>query len=148
MSFYSIELPYQADAAHYYAVLADLPWAMWLDSGGMARYDILTAVPQRTLMLNDEVTQSDPFAWVRSELGEQVAAVEDVPFAGGALGYWAYDLAKRMYSMPNVAEGAGRLPDMAIGIYDWALVLDHQKHTASLVSHQRFEETAKLLPKI
>ena len=37
---------------------------------------------------------------------------------------------------------------MAIGIYDWALVLDHQRHTASLVSHQRFAETAELLPHI
>jgi len=42
MSFYSVELSYQTDAAHYYAALADLPWVVWLDSGGMERYDILT----------------------------------------------------------------------------------------------------------
>lgn len=154
MSFYSVELPYQTDAAHYYAALADLPWAVWLDSGGMARYDILTAAPQRTLVLKDEVAQSDPFAMLRSELGEQVAPVENVPFAGGALGYWGYDLARRMYALQGVAEDARHLPDvvlppdMAIGIYDWALVLDHQLYTARLVSHQRFSETTKLLPQL
>src|ERR1035438_8351304 len=97
MSFYSIVLSYRADVANYYAALADLPWAVWLDSGGMARYDILTAAPQRTLVLNADETQGDPFAWVRSELGERVAPIENVPFAGGALGYWGYDLARRMY---------------------------------------------------
>ncbi len=152
MSFYSAEIPYRSDAAHYCAALADLPWAIWLDSGGMARYDILTAAPQRTLVLDDEDTQCDPFAWVRSELGEHVVPVENVPFAGGALGYWGYELARSMYALSGVAEEAKHqsneayLPGMAVGIYDWALVLDHQQHTARLVSHQRFAETKKLLP--
>src|SRR5665647_808323 len=132
MSFYSVELPYQTDAAHYYAALADLPWAVWLDSGGMARYDILTAAPQRMLVLGGEATQCDPFAMLRGELGEQIAPVADVPFAGGALGYWGYDLAQQMSALPRAEEDAKQLPDMAIGIYDWALVLDHQQHTARL----------------
>ena len=148
MSFYSEELPYQTDAAHYYAALADLPWAVWLDSGGMARYDILTAAPQRMLVLGGEATQCEPFAMLRGELGEQIAPVADVPFAGGALGYWGYDLAQQMSALPRAEEDARQLPDMAIGIYDWALVLDHQQHTARLVSHQRYAETAHLLPQI
>ena len=152
MSFYSVELPYQTDAAHYYAALADLPWAIWLDSGGTARFDILTAAPNRTLVLDKDTIQSDPFAMLRKALGGRVAPVENIPFAGGALGYWSYDLARQMYALPGVSQDAkllpDRVPDMAIGIYDWALVLDHQRHTASLVSHQRFAETAELLPHI
>jgi para-aminobenzoate synthetase component 1 len=152
MSFYSVELPYRTDAAQYYAALADLPWAVWLDSGGMARYDILTAAPQHTLVLDAETTVSDPFAWVRSALGEQVATIENVPFAGGALGYWGYDLARRMFALPSAVRDAefltNRVPDMAIGIYDWALVLDHRLLTARLVSHRCFAETAELLPQI
>ncbi len=27
------------------------------------------------------------------------------------------------------------LPDMAVGMYDWALIVDHQRHTVSLLSH-------------
>ena len=141
MSFYCQELPYQSDAAHYYAAIAELPWAAWLDSGGMARFDILTAAPHHTVVIGEGTSCSDPFALLRSELGEPVSPVENVPFAGGALGYWSYDLAR--HSPSN--QDAERLPDMAIGIYDWALVLDHREHTARLVSHRRFPETGALL---
>lgn len=148
MSFYCASLPYQSDASRYYAALADLPWAVWLDSGGVARYDILTAAPPRTLGLDNESPNRDPFDLLRNELGKPVEAVDNMPFAGGALGYWSYDLARRMMKMPGIACAAGRSPDMAVGIYDWALVLDHQQHTAQLVSHQHFSETAALLPQI
>src|SRR5665647_2726777 len=136
MSFYCQELPYQSDAVNYYAAIADLPWAAWLDSGGMARFDILTAAPHHTVVIGEGTSCSDPFVLLRSELGEPVSPVADVPFAGGALGYWSYDLAR--HSPSN--QDAECLPDMAIGIYDWALVLDHREHTARLVSHQIFPE--------
>ncbi|MFA6970988.1 MAG: aminodeoxychorismate synthase component I [Gallionella sp.] len=144
MSFYCEELPYLPDAARYYAAIADLPWSVWLDSGGMARFDILTALPHHTLVLDDASVCDDPFALIRRELGEHIAPIENVPFAGGALGYWSYDLARSDFPERKVEQ----LPEMAIGIYDWALVLDHQEHTARLVSHQRFPETTALLEKI
>lgn len=146
MSFYTVDLPYRNDAATYYAALAGLPWAVWLDSGGMARYDILSAAPQHTLQQYAGENQRDPFTWVRSMLGEPVPAVERVPFAGGALGYWGYDLSSG--SRADTHPHSGNLPDMAVGIYDWALVLDHQLLTARLISHRRYEETWELLPKI
>ncbi|MDO8208564.1 MAG: aminodeoxychorismate synthase component I [Gallionella sp.] len=179
MSFYCEEFPYLPDAASYYAAIADLPRAVWLDSCGMARFDILTAMPHRTLVLDDAAACDDPFALIRRELGERISPVENVPFAGGALGYWSYDLARSMMSLPNghgkdarslsstlsrfASEGANEslrefythnaqdaehLPQMVIGIYDWALVLDHQQRTARLVSHQRYAETGVLLVQI
>ncbi len=148
MSFYCQELPYLPDAARYYRALAGLPWAAWLDSGGMARFDILTAAPHHTRVLDDTAAGSDPFALLRDELGERISPQADVPFAGGALGYWSYDLARSLMNLPCSTQNVEHLPVMAIGIYDWALLLDHQEHTARLVSHQRFSETAQLLPQI
>ena len=149
MGFYSANLPYQTDAARYYVALADLPWAVWLDSCGMARYDIVTAAPLHTLQLNQEVATTDgPFDLLRDLLGERAASIADVPFAGGALGYWSYDLARRLMTLPEIADATEQLPNLAVGIYDWALVLDHQQHKARLVSQQRFAETAELLPQI
>jgi len=148
MGYYSEELPYHADVAGYYAVLADLPGAVWLDSGGMARYDIITAVPAHTLV-QDEATQvGDPFSALREQLGEAVTPRANVPFAGGALGIWGYDLGRRMMGVSGAARKSGDLPDMIVGIYDWALVVDHQLRSANLVSHQRYTKTAKLLPRI
>jgi para-aminobenzoate synthetase component 1 len=135
MSFYCEHLPYRTDATTYYAALADLPWSVWLDSGGMDRYDILTASPHHTVELNDA-------SWpdlLRSELGERIAPVDNVPFAGGALGYWRYD----RLPAPDTNEAL-----VCAGIYDWALVMDHQAHTTRLVSHQRYPETAQLLQQI
>ncbi|PIX04174.1 MAG: aminodeoxychorismate synthase, component I [Gallionellales bacterium CG_4_8_14_3_um_filter_54_18] len=145
MSFYCHELPYQPDAAGYFLKLADLPWAAWLDSGGMGRYDILTAAPHHTRVL-DETVDADPFALIRAELGAPVAPVAEVPFAGGALGYWSYDLTHRRPALPDLA--CDTLPVMALGFYDWALVLDHQQHTARLVSQQRYAATRALLAQL
>ncbi len=148
MNFYSAPLPYQSDASRYYAALADLPWAVWLDSGGMARFDILAAAPHRTLTLDEATVRGGPFDLLRNAMGERVAPVADVPFAGGALGYWGYDLARRMMSLPDISSADEPMPDMAVGIYDWAVVLDHRQRTARLVSHLRFAETAEFLPQL
>jgi para-aminobenzoate synthetase component 1 len=147
MSFYSAELPYKRDASSYFAAISDMPWAIWLDSGGMERYDILTAHPRNTLR-QAESAVGEPFALLRKELGSTIQPVANVPFAGGALGVWGYDLARPVLAEPGVARDAEQKPEMAIGIYDWALLLDHHQHTARLVSHQRYPDTAKLLPQI
>lgn len=148
MSRYCVELPYRTDATHYFAALADLPWAVWLDSCGMGRYDIITAAPSHRLLQGAEATLGDPFDLLRGLLGEKAAAIADVPFAGGALGYWSYDLARRIMTLPDIADAAGQPPDLAVGIYDWALVLDHLQHSARLVSQQRYAGTAEMLPQL
>lgn len=155
---YRVSLPY-LDAAAYYAAIADLPWAIWLDSAGLGRYDILCAQPVATLVTRGRSTEitdatgtrystDDPFDLLRQQLGFPAAAIPGVPFAGGALGYWGYDLARRIMTLPALAKDAEGLPDMAVGIYDWAVVLDHQERTAQLVSQQREPATARVLPQI
>jgi para-aminobenzoate synthetase component 1 len=157
--FYSSPLPYTTDAANCYAAIADLPWAVWLDSAGKGRYDILCAQPVATLITHGDRTEiidddgmrcssDDPFALLRRQLGEPVAGMPDIPFAGGALGYCGYDLARRMMKLPEQAVQEGGGPDMAMGIYDWAIVFDHQQKSAQLVSQQRYAITRKQLPEI
>jgi len=156
---YSASLPYAIDAAAIYAAIADLPWAVWLDSAGLGRYDILCAQPVATLVTHGTETEitdaagtwssnDDPFTLLRQQLGEPAAALPGIPFSGGALGYWGYDLARRMKALSAQAQDSECLPDMAIGIYDWAIVLDHQKKTAQLVSQQRSADTKILLPQV
>jgi para-aminobenzoate synthetase component 1 len=147
MRFYCQPLPYCTDATAYYVALSDLPWPAWLDSGGMGRYDILTAAPYHTIQLRVAEREGDPFALLRSELGASVAPVPGIPFAGGALGYWGYDLARETMGL-IMAPSDRHSPDMAVGLYDWALVLDHHQRTAQLVSHRRREETTAVLHEI
>lgn len=156
---FSLPLPYQSDASAHFAAIRDLPWAAWLDSGGDGRFDILVAQPAVTLVTRGGRTEiceagdvrhseGDSFALVREQLGEQAAAMPDIPFAGGALGYWSYDLARRYYSIPDVAQDAESLPEMAVGIYDWAVIFDHEELSARLVSRQRYAGTAQVLAQI
>lgn len=58
-----------------------------------------------------------------------------LPFLGGALGLFGYDLGRRFESLPAHAVADIALPDMAVGIYDWALIVDHQRREVSLLSY-------------
>lgn len=156
---YSAPLPYTTDATAFYAAIADLPWAVWLDSGGRDRYDILAAQPVATLVTQGLHTQiadavgvrsssANPFTLLSEQLGSPLESVANIKFAGGALGYWGYDLARRQSHLPSLALDAEGLPEMAIGIYDWAIQLDHQQKTAQLISHNRYPQTAQIIPQI
>jgi len=156
---FSTPLPYSRDATAYYAAIADLPWAVWLDSGGRGRFDILVAQPVVTLItrgVQTEITDvtgirystNDPFKLIRELLGSQQESKPHIKFAGGALGYWGYDLARRWLEISNQALDAEYLPEMAVGIYDWSLQLDHQEKTAQLLSYKRYPQTEEIIPLI
>lgn len=133
-------IPYREDPAALFAPLADEPWAAWLDSGrpgtGVGRYDILAARPAAWLVSEDgstrigwrdgreQTTDADPLDVLRALLGPAQAGDDRLPFSGGALGYLGYDLGRRWLPLarPAVADG---MPALALGLYDWALVVDH-----------------------
>ena len=150
------EIPYKTDSALYFEPLADRAWAAFLDSGrpltGAGRYDILAADPYITLTTRGEVTEirradqvqlspQDPFALLRDQLGEPVSPLPDLPFSGGAIGWFAYDLGRRIERLPTLAENAEQIPDLAVGIYDWALVVDHLARKTQLVGLGRDPHT-------
>lgn len=156
---YSAPLPYQADASAYFAAIRDLPWAAWLDSGGSGRYDILVAQPIATIttrggqtQIQDKhglnVSEQEPFELLRQQLGASIEPLPGIPFAGGVLGYWGYDLARRYHRISEIASDAENMPEMAVGIYDWAVIFDHHELSARLVSRKRFAGTEQTLPKI
>ncbi|MGZ8263545.1 MAG: aminodeoxychorismate synthase component I [Burkholderiales bacterium] len=149
------ELPYRADTASLFEAIADWPWAVFLDSGlhhpGQSRYDILAAQPYLRVVTRGaltevngegiELTRDDPFELLRKLLEPDPACRSPLPFCGGAIGYFGYDLARRLERLPSGACDAERIPDMAIGIYDWALVVDHLERRTWLVGQGRDAET-------
>lgn len=78
----------------------------------------------------------DPFDLIKQELAaNSVSKIGHLPFTGGAIGYFSYDLARRLEKMPTIAKNAENIPEMAVGIYKWAVVVDHHQHQAYLVGH-------------
>jgi len=146
--------PYHPDALlTRFAPLSSEPWAMLLHSGSAQhahnRFDILVADPlirlttrgaQTDIATRETSRQSpdDPFLLLEQQLDEcglHAQPDEDFPFLGGALGLFGYDLGRRVETLPETAQQDIRLPDMAVGIYDWALIADHRLQRVTLVCH-------------
>lgn len=150
------EIPYQTNSAELFAKIANWPWAVFLDSGQptsqFGRYDIMVANPFVRLVTNGEHTvitdaigertsTSDPFKLLKDALVSYQIAKTELPFEGGAIGYFAYDLARRVEHLPSISLDAENMPQMMVGIYDWALVVDHQLRHTYLVSHGMSAQT-------
>ncbi|MBT0726294.1 aminodeoxychorismate synthase component 1 [Rosenbergiella australiborealis] len=151
MSPESISLSYhQAAIETWFSRIAHLPWAMLLSSSQAshpdARYDILTADPLSTLVTygretflqtGDHITCSndDPMTLIERALSLLPrVTTPSSPFSGGAVGLWGYDLGRRFETLPEQAVSDLDCPDMAVGIYDWALIADHHLKTLTLIS--------------
>ena len=149
------ELPYRADSAALFEAVADSPWSVWLDSGGhhlgQSRFDIIAAEPHTTLVTRGNLTEirsdaielsrDNPLALLREHLDVDPALAGGLPFSGGALGYFSYDLGRRFERMPALASDDEKMPEMAVGIYDWAVVVDHWERKTWLASPGRRLET-------
>jgi len=144
-----LELPYRPDSAPLGAALLERSWPVFLDSGRpgctQGRYDILSADPRLVLVTRGPCTETrtgslvqvslaDPFDLIREALGPRRPQVQDLPFSGGAIGWFAYDLARRLVPLPSLAADTEGTPDLAVGIYDWALVVDHEARRTHLVA--------------
>jgi len=143
-------IDYQPDSTVLFRAVAHLPHPIWLDSGGPAspygRYDIISAAPDKRLITHGretriegvhgpvEVSGDNPFQLLQAQLPAPLASVPDLPFISGALGFFGYDLGRRLEQLPSLARQDIQLPDMCVGIYSWALIQDHQKQQAWLVS--------------
>ena len=149
------ELPYREDSAALFEAVVDLPWAAFLDSGRhfltQSRYDIIAAAPHTTLVTRGKLTEirgdevelsrEDPLALLRRHIAISPDAGCELPFCGGAIGYFSYDLGRRFERMPALAVDTERMPEMAMGVYDWAVVVDHLERRCWLVGQGRDPET-------
>jgi para-aminobenzoate synthetase component 1 len=154
------EISYRPDSTSRFSALARRPWALFLDStqdiegSRRGRYDILAADPYLTLATRGAVTEirdrdglslstEDPFELLRRSLGDPSETVAGLPFCGGAMGWLSYDLGRRIERLPSLAQDDEGIPEMAMGLYDWALVVDHLQARAWLVSAGRDPRTAR-----
>jgi para-aminobenzoate synthetase component 1 len=157
------ELPYRPDSAQMFEALTERPWAAFLDSGRPlcegGRYDILAADPYLMLVTRGALTRirshagvslspDDPFGLLRDVLGERTAPIAGLPFAGGAIGWLGYDLGRRIERLPVLARDAEKIPDMAVGLYDWAVVVDHDEQRCWLVGAGRDPRTRARWPEL
>ena len=130
-----------------FAALADQPVLAWLDSAAApdrrSRYSTVCAQPFRLVEARDGwVTtdgsrrRCDPFGAVEAELSrwrlEPGAA--PVPFAGGGIGFFGYELGGTLERLPARHPDPLRLPDMCVAFYDVVVAFDRQEERCWLLS--------------
>ncbi|MFA6053647.1 MAG: aminodeoxychorismate synthase component I [Methylobacter sp.] len=143
-------LPYFADSAKLFSAISGKAWAVFLDSGypysNQGRYDIIAADPVCTLVTRGDTTEitrngvavksgENPFDLVKQQLLPETTGLDELPFNGGAIGYFSYDLARRLEALPVIAEDTEHIAEMAVGIYEWAVIVDHHRQKSYLVGH-------------
>lgn len=161
-------LPYTTDSSRLFAPIAAWPWAVFLDSGRpmseQGRYDLMAADPMATLVTRGKQTQvcareggritstEAPLSLLQQYLDRYPQPVtEGLPFCGGALGYFSYDLGRWFEKLPSISRDEEPLPEMAVGIYDWVVVVDHLCRKSWLVgagfdpkTTQRWDDLCRL----
>ncbi|WP_394174768.1 aminodeoxychorismate synthase component I [Thalassotalea litorea] len=156
MSIFTVNLTEQNNLSveQIFAQLQHLPYAIWLDSNATdhpdSRFDIIAIEPVLTLQTKQGKTQvddirsdqvrysvADPLTLVDHYLSTHCVDVSpqpELPFTGGVLGYFSYDLGRYFERLPATSERDIDLPDMAVGIYRHALIFDRHHHSFTLVS--------------
>ncbi len=157
LSVKKLSLPTDVTPLDLFTPLANESWAMWLDSGQSehidACFDILVWQPEVTLCTygdktiihhtktnKNAISEEDPLSLlenIQQQVLETLASSkQELPFLGGALGYFAYDLGRRFENLPNQAEQDIILPEMAVGIYAQAIIFDHKREQYFLICQE------------
>ena len=117
----TFQLPYFADSSALFSSIAGHPWSVFLDSGypgcSPGRYEIIATDPICPLVTQGGITKvtrnhetvtssADPFDLVKEQLIADFISEDNYPFNGGAIGYFSYDLARRLETLPVIAKDA------------------------------------------
>ncbi len=98
----------------------------------------------------DEYASDDPVAeFERLCTRSEPVSVPGLPeqehsFAGGAVGYFAYDVVRYVEDLPNRPGRSLGLPDLCFMFFDTVIVFDHVFHTVKVIGNAHIEEGTDL----
>jgi para-aminobenzoate synthetase component 1 len=138
-------------AAELFELIKDRPYSFFLDSGmdpqRLGRYSFLGSEPflvmssrgsEITLVRGreHEVQHGNPFDTIGKllEVYKLDHCPAPVPFLGGAVGYFSYDLCHFIERLPSKAIDDLKLPESYFAFYDAIIAFDHLEGKAYLVA--------------
>ncbi len=88
---------------------------------------------QETKTFSKELHQTDVFSYLNALMASyHIENTTGLPFVGGGLGYFSYDLGSEVESLPFHAPDLVTVPDAYFVFYDNAVVIDHHMNTVSI----------------
>jgi anthranilate synthase component 1 len=107
----------------------------------VGRFSFIGVRPRKVVRwsLGDD---GDPYALAAAEVAalSQAPFPEAPPFAGGAVGFFAYDLVRTVEPLGDPNPDPVGLPDMALMLSDVLVVFDHLKHTITILVNVYVED--------
>jgi len=145
-------IPYR-DPLAYFEAFANDAHAVLLDSAalqkGKGRFSYIASDPfhvieaRRTdVFIDGKPVDFDPFTALKQELGIYAAAPASAPapFAGGAIGYFGYELGNWLERLPDPKRDVFNPPSLVVGFYDVVAAFDHLERKAWILGSGRPDE--------
>lgn len=73
-------------------------------------------------------------ALITKEQKKISSSVNALPFSGGIISYFSYDFGREQLSIPQHSQQYCQLADVVAGLYQWAIVQDHEQQRCYLAS--------------
>ena len=156
------ELSYVADSTRWFDRVAAMDFSIFLDSGRIAattpattpiaagRYDIILANPVKTIQADVGTVRSPAsvvinnseqlLSMLRQVMTRSRPGEDNIVFSGGVAGFMSYDLGMLLQQLPTTTAPTLAIPDLAVGVYDVALLVDHEQRRCFLVADDSISE--------
>jgi anthranilate synthase component 1 len=105
------------------------------EHGRVGRYSFIGFQPRRVVRWSLH-EGGDPYALAAAELGRfDPGPTPEIPFAGGAVGMFAYDLVRTLEPVGDPNPDPLGIPDLALMLTGPLVVFDHLKHTVTVLAN-------------
>lgn len=158
------EINTNLDSFQIYTLFKDFSYSFFLDSGRdretLGKYSFIGFDPFlvfksknseiRIKTYDDEkVFHGDPFVKLKELMAQySIDYKAELPFVGGAVGYFSYDLCHHIENLPRKAIDDVNIPDCFMGFYDGVIIIDHEKNKTYIASLGIKDEENKVVESI
>ena len=141
-----------------FSLIENRDWSVLLDSNQnkftRQRFDIMTSDPTIKIYGRGEESvvediksknhiKSDPISLLHECMKDSFNQDDSLPFTGGAIGFLAYDQGNLYESIDQKTDDFD-IPYIAFGIYDWALIINHDAKETILIYKNNTEIIKKI----
>lgn len=113
------------------------------------RYDILSAYPYDYLQIDHNIQDVAQLVTKINQILVAEPSVSDLPFQGGALGYISYDLGARLLGIESLVQPSlENMPLVELGLYDWAIIVDHHQKKITLFAANTHQTTPGIVNQV
>lgn len=158
------EIKTELDSFEIYSLFKENEYSFFLDSGmdyeKLGKYSFIGFDPFIVLKSKNEDMEiiqngekesfkGNPFVKLKELLSRyDMDYKSDLPFIGGAVGYFGYDLCHHIEKLDRTAVDDVNIPDLFLGFYDGVIIIDHSANKVFAASLGIKDEPRKVVDSI